>query len=1036
MATNARRSAARRTRHERQSGPVPETADPAWQAAWHEVQSILDEEIQRLSETYREPLVRCCLEHRSCAEVAVQMGLQEPTVRRRVSRARKLLEQRLSRRGVSLTFVSAALAVSSSRATAEVAPALLSTTAAAAAHLASAQGLDNSMVSAKVIALLKGANQAMALAKIKTALAVLLGTVLLAGGAALVYGRGLSASGTDERAQEKTAPARQSEGPPTVARSQPGKERTDCYGDPLPDEALARLGTTRFRPGEAVRLLRFTPNGTKLLTQCTSGLRVWDATTGRELRRFGPKGVTLFTADLSADGKLALTADARPPGSLRLWDVGTGRQFREFSNAFVPFGPALLAPDGKTIAASGASGEVELRDATTGERRHTLRGHKPMYLPVMFSADSTTLVTGGDDKTIRLWDVATGLELRRMDCSDGVKLVALSPNGKLLASVGERKSVLAGGIIITKPVNQVRIWDPVRGKELRQLVAPTKTKDSAGIVALSFAPDNKTLVTLGMDHVLRLWDATTGKELRAFSGCSTNLGALALTADGKWAAIANGGTSVRIIDLATGKDRVILSGHAGGVYAAAIAPDRRTAFTSGGDDSVCVWDTKTGKEVRRLPGNDRWVSALALSPDGRLLHSLDSAGTVRAWDTKAGKLLPKLAGEYAAALVRTMALSADGKMLATAPMKKSLVLIDAGTGKTIRTVAGLQGRDCNGAAFAADGHKLVAWTDDQHVHVIDVATGTTTKKHPFSGDKDRRLSYAAALSPTGRLIAIGSQARFLSIQEVDTGEERYRFERLPDGVSSVVFSPDSRSLAWGGCNDPTIHLIELSTQGERHRFHGHQGRILALHFSGDGNVLISGSNDGTALVWDLAGRPSSKAAGDKDLSAEELAALWKRLESADAPQAYQHVRRLARSPAAVRFLGRQILPVAAVDEKHVAKLIADLDSDDFQVRERATKELERLGNRVAGACRKALAGRPSLELRRRLEALLEREGAEVRQPSVERMRLIRALEALELAGTDRAREILARLAKGAPGAWLTEQAKAGRERLDRRRGTR
>jgi RNA polymerase sigma factor (sigma-70 family) len=1031
MATNARRSAARRTRHERQSAPAP-TSDPAWQAAWHEVQSILDEEIQRLPETYREPLLRCCLEHRSCAEVAVHLRLREATVRSRVSRARKLLEQQLSRRGVSLTLLSTAVAVSGSRATAEVAPALLDATATAATHLASAQGLANAALSPRVLALLKGANQAMVGAKLKTTLVVLLGTMLLAGGTALVYGRALPAGRTDENAPQDAAPGLPADGA-LAARSQVGNGwRTDCYGDPLPDEALARLGTTRFRPGEPVRFLRFTPDGARLITQSSAGLRIWDAASGRELRRFGPAlGKAVLAGDVSADGKLALTADADQHAVLRLWDTGTGRQLRECGNAG-PFGPVCLAPDGKTIAALGPSGETELRDTTTGKRRHTLKGYPGNSLGA-FSADSKTLVTGRADRTIRLWDVATGRQVRRIDCAEGVYSVILSPDGKLLASVGAVKEAVAPGMTTRMPDNRVRLWDAATGKELRQLVVPAKATVSTAIVACVFAPDSKTLVTLGMDYVLRVWDATTGKQLRSFSGCSTNSGALALTHDGTAAAIVNGGTALRIVDLATGKDRVPLAGHGGGVYDVAIAPDSRTVYTAGGDDSVCVWNAATGKEVRRLRGHDRWVSAVALSPDGRLLYSLGADRKLLSWDTTAGRVRQHFAGDYdAASSFGRLALSADGTLIAAGRVKGPLVLLDAVSVKPIRTVRGLEGQHSHGAGFAPDNCTLVAWLEGQKVAVIDVATAKTRKTYPFAGDQDTRSSYTAALSPDGRLLAFGSQGRFLSVLKVDTGKEVRRFEHLPDGVSAVAFSPDGRSLAWGGWNDPTVHLIELSTASERHRFNGHQGRILALHFSRDGKVLISGGNDGTALIWDLGGRPGAKVA-DRNPSAKELASLWQGLGAAAAPQAYQTVRRLARSPAAVGFLGKHVQPVIVPDARQVAKLIADLDSDDFQVREKATKELERHSDGVAGACRKALADRPSLEQRRRLEKLLDRQAAEAQQPSAERVRLVRALEVLELAGTGRARELLVALAKGAPGAWLTEQAKATVERLDRRK---
>jgi RNA polymerase sigma factor (sigma-70 family) len=1027
MATNARRSAARRSRHERQYRTASSN-DPAWQAAWHEVQSILDEEIQRLPQAAREPFLSCCLEHRSCAEVAVQLGLQEPAVRTRICRARKLLEQRLARRGVSLTLLSAALTVSADRATAEVAPILLKATSKAAAHLASTKGTTNGMVSAKVIALLKKANQAMALTKLKITLAVLLGTILL-GGTALVYGRGLLAEPGDERPGELAAPRLQAKGAQASTQTNPQSgRRTDLQGDPLPDEALVRLGTTRFRPGEAVSFLRFTPDGTKLVTQSDSGLRVWDAATGRELRRFGPvAGVGTEAADMSADGKLALTADLDQHGTLRLWDVNTGRQLRECGNA-VGFCPVCLSPDGKSIAAPGPAGGIDLRDATSGEQQHTLKGHGNSCAG--FSTDSKTLITGGADKTIRLWDVSTGQEIRHIDCPEAVSSVTFSPNGKLLASVGYIESSPAPGITARLPGNRAHIWDAATGKELRQLTVEAKPERSGtlvGFAALAFTPDSKTLVTVNHDRVLRVWDATEGKELRAFPGCSTNIHALAVAPDGKSAAFVNAGTTLRIIDLATGKDRVPLPGHLGGVNAAAVARDGHTILTAGIYDSIYIWDTATGKQVRSLGGDRLWTSTLALAPDGRLLYSLSSYGKLLVWDTTTGKVQQRLAGEYDGSKVGITAVSGDGKLLA-AMSKNGIVLIEAASGKPIRTAAGLEGRSCHGAGFARDGRALVVWTGDQDIFILDVATGKVLKRYPFAGDDEKRLSYAAALSPDGRLLAFGSQRRFISVLDVATGEEVRRFEKLADGVSSLAFSHDGRALAWGGWKDPTIHLIELSSRQERHHLTGHQGRILALNFSHDGKLLVSGGNDATALVWDLVG----PKAGDKDLSSQEFASLWKGLGEADAPKAYLAVRRLARSAAAVKFLGTQVQPVAVPDEKRVAKLMADLDSDEFDIRNKATKELERLGDQVAEACRKALADRPSPEMRRRLQELLDKQTSEAQQPSAERVQLSRALEALELAGTDPARELLAKLAQGAPGAWLSEEAKSGRERLDRR----
>jgi len=210
---------------------------------------------------------------------------------------------------------------------------------------------------------------------------------------------------------------------------------------------------------------------------------------------------------------------------------------------------------------------------------------------------------------------------------------------------------------------------------------------------------------------------------------------------------------------------------------------------------------------------------------------------------------------------------------------------------------------------------------------------------------------------------------------------------------------------------------------------GHQGSISALLFTPDGKRLVSGSADTTALVWDLTGGLTAR---HRPLTAPELDACWTDLAGADAERAYQAIRRLAASPTEMLpYLAKRLQPAAHADAKRVARLISDLDSDQFTVREQAYQELEQLGEGAIRACREALAGRPSLELRRRLETLLAKQDQERRLPSPQRLQRLRALEALELAGTPPARQLLQKLAGGASEAGMTREAKAALERLAR-----
>jgi hypothetical protein len=221
----------------------------------------------------------------------------------------------------------------------------------------------------------------------------------------------------------------------------------------------------------------------------------------------------------------------------------------------------------------------------------------------------------------------------------------------------------------------------------------------------------------------------------------------------------------------------------------------------------------------------------------------------------------------------------------------------------------------------------------------------------------------------------------------------------------------------------------LATGKERHRFEGHKRRVTSLAFSADGRTLISGSEDTTALVWDLTGKLSLKNAP------LDLDAAWRDLAGTDAARAYQVILRLADSPAEVIPYWRKELRPIHADAKRLAGLIADLDNDQFAVREKAAKDLEHFGEVAVGACEKALRGHPPAEVRRRLESFLEQQAKSASEPSPERLRVLRAIEVLEHIGTLQAQELLKSLASGAPEAHLTQEAKAALKRLAKQRVT-
>jgi hypothetical protein len=216
-------------------------------------------------------------------------------------------------------------------------------------------------------------------------------------------------------------------------------------------------------------------------------------------------------------------------------------------------------------------------------------------------------------------------------------------------------------------------------------------------------------------------------------------------------------------------------------------------------------------------------------------------------------------------------------------------------------------------------------------------------------------------------------------------------------------------------------------------FRGHDSNVRSLAFAPDGTKLASGLLNSSVLVWDAALLARLPAPAANDRSAEELDRCWADLASEDAARADESIGELAASPGqAVVLLKARLQPAQAAAAERVRRLIADLDSEEFAVRETASRELGQLGDQAGPALRRALAANPSVELRRRLEPLLESLHT-LRSP--EAMRQVRAVQVLEFVSTPEARQVLEVLAKGAPGARLTNEATASLERLAKRRAT-
>jgi WD40 repeat protein len=799
-------------------------------------------------------------------------------------------------------------------------------------------------------------------------------------------------------------------------REQP--PRTDRYGDPLPKGALARIGTLRFcqpfpsslafspdgkvlasggydsrvhlwdpdtgkdvltlegHKGEA-SCIAFSANG-KLLASGSQDteLRLWEVATGKERQRFVGHNAPIERLALSPDGKVL--ASSCLGGTLRLWDTGTGKEIRS-----VPIDPGYrvlamtFSPDSKQFAFNNRSDKgIQLVDVAGGNVVRTFQGHKDKVNELIFTPDGTKLISGSADRTIRVWDVASGKEVHRYGDEKGeVRCLALAPDGKTL-TYG------------THPDGMVHIWDLAANKDL---VQPWKAHRWC-VVSIAYSPDSKK-VALGRDTIA-LHETATGKLLNPTTESELRPQQVEYAAAGKVLVVRRQDDSIELWDTATWRKTATLTARVGVFNSLVTAPAGDALVTIEGESKqtiVCRWDARTGNREKEPVQVKSWLSALSSTADGRTLAGLEVVGPqynyVR-WDAATGKELGRISDPERG---RNPRLSPDGRLLACATYKNAAVLWDTETGKPVRKIG----------TGIAGGRDLIAFSPDGRTIVTGGGQG-------FEG----RLP----IQPD------------IVLWETATGGERLRISPNEGVVTQAAFSPDGRLLATATSRSEAIRLWDTWTGQEMGRFTGHRGAVWGLSFAPDGRTLASGGADRTLLIWDVSGVRPAKPAVEK-LDRAELTRCWDSLARVDAGRAYLALAELARHPDQTEDLLKERLVSPRVKPEYVARLIGNLDSEDFETRENASKELADLGRLAEGALRKALAGNLSVEARQRIRALLAPLEGNAEDP--DQRLLLRVIEVLERLGTPESRRLLDKLGKEATDPGVAREARTAAERLDR-----
>jgi WD40 repeat protein len=466
-------------------------------------------------------------------------------------------------------------------------------------------------------------------------------------------------------------------------------------------------------------------------------------------------------------------------------------------------------PDGQLLATGGEDGTVKLWDVATGKEVQTFTGHEGLVRSLSISADGNRLASGAADGRANVWDVTARRRLLSLTPEAGLRFmsVALSPDGETLACA---------------TLVHLKLWDVGTGREKLQL-GPTL----GGACCVAFSPDGKTVASGGAldfathSALVKLWDASTGELRLTFKGHSDTVWRVAFSPDGKTLASGGDDRTVRLWDVATGKEKATLAGHNVGVSCLAFRPDGAVLASCGaepgGDGEVKLWDVRTGQERSQLRGDPSWGTAVAFSPDGKTLALASRLGTVKFRSPSGTQEEVSFAANQA--VVRGLSFRPDGRSLAAADM---------------------------GAVMLTHFAKVTAWA---------AADGKllTSQWWPEG------IIWATALSPDGNTLAAETQRPgqpfVLKLYDVPSGREITALPAHTVAELALAFGPDGRSLAALDA-DGRMHVWDVAARAELGAARGYQLSLYnCLAFSPDGQLLAASGpatedQIGGVKLWD------------------------------------------------------------------------------------------------------------------------------------------------------------------------------------------
>ena len=552
----------------------------------------------------------------------------------------------------------------------------------------------------------------------------------------------------------------------------------------------------------------------------------------RSFQRFGTMklrhGSRILCLAYSHDGQILAAGGGNDP--MRLWNPKTGEMIRELSEPWVH--AMSFSPSGETLLFGGYQRVIKLWNFRLNKETGRLDGHKATVKAIVVAPDASSIISASQDGAIYVWDMNNKRKVAELpghiDEVNALVYYADKENNGFLASAGSDRVII--------------LWN------METNTSKLKIDAGCGVYALAVSADGKSLYSAGDDYLIRRWDVASGKQTGTFKGHDGIIVSLILQGD----TLVSGALdkTIRFWNANTTEQLRSLPRRQGDCDALAMTKNGAFLATAGLNNTIRIFEAANFKEVIPEPGIQSGLAGLVLSRDNKRLASVSADGRIYVWDPQKGKLLRQWDAKQSGDIV--LAYAPDSRMLATA--FTTVRLWNAETGAEIGQLPINPLDPVETLAFSSEGKTLALGLHSGQIDLWDVKEKKTVDSFKYVGSL-----HALAWSPDGKKLAAAGGAKILIwdpqanalVKSFDVKEGP---PPIVPTVRALAFGPDSKTLAAAGF-DAVIRIYNLNAKNptsvkEQRVCEGHLSSVYAIAFSPDGRSLVSGSFDKTVRLWE------------------------------------------------------------------------------------------------------------------------------------------------------------------------------------------